>query len=496
MWRPLRLTLGQQLMLSTIALVLSGQIVNVAVSRIADVQRSKAVFEGRTLNNAARVFATVIELPTEQRAIFAGALGNMGTVMEYGKLRPLFDSVVRRPGAEAEALTWLQEAGLPAQAVIMTKRAYPSPPPPHGPAREQSPLLRLGEPPRTLAAMDPGKPRGMPGWVRRERPAPPDTLFNLFHINPPAEVVRVSVQHVETGNWLSVYTLSRLSPVNAYYTKLMISTVVSLCLAAIFLGIGRRVMRPLRRLSREAERLGRGEAALILAVEGPRDTREIIGSFNRMNERVTQSVDYQIGLLRSLAHDLRGPLAGVKRLVASVGPDATRDQIETHLDRVEGVVDSIMAFSRAVMRDGDFQKVNLGQLLEVVIEDRVDQGYDATMADYSDVLVTCRVNAIQRCLGNLVENACKYGGEAYAHVYQDGTDAVVTIDDSGPGIPEDQLDRVFEPFQRLEEDATGSGLGLAIVKTIVTDQGGTIRLFNRPEGGLRAELRLPLEREE
>ncbi|MGH0002978.1 sensor histidine kinase [Pseudovibrio ascidiaceicola] len=255
-------------------------------------------------------------------------------------------------------------------------------------------------------------------------------------------------------------------------------------------------MKPIWRLSLEAERLGRGELVSPLAVEGPRDTQEIIKSFNRMNERITRTVDYQIGLLRSLAHDLKGPLAGIQRLVGSVGPDNARNQIEAHLTRVQNNINSIMSFSRAVMRDGDFEPIDLALLLDVVIEERCELGDLAQMADAEPVIVTCRVNAIQRCLFNLLENACKYGGAAHATVSKDGGEAVITVDDNGPGIPEDELEHVFQPFARLATDVPGSGLGLAIVKTIVADQGGSIRLLNRPKGGLRAELRLPLYRED
>ncbi|MDJ0631030.1 MAG: ATP-binding protein [Rhodobacter sp.] len=493
MWWTARVTLAQQLMLLVIGLVMGVQIANVIVLRVAEVQQFSTQQQSRHLAVAGRAMRSLLDVPEDQKASFAGTLSNPSIQVEWGDLRPLLSGDARRPEAEAEALAWYRKAGLPVNDIVMTVRGYPSPPPPPGISSERSRILSLGEPPRTILVQSFDRPR-LRVWALRERPAPPDNFLNYIRTHPRAEVHRISLRHEESGTWLSVYQLRRLPPVNAAYTKLLTSSLVSVFIAAIVLIIGHRVMRPLRRLSREAERLGRGEVVERLAVEGPRDTREIIATFNRMNERITQAVDYQIGLLRSLAHDLSGPLAGVKRLVGSVGPDTTRDQIEARLERVQSIVDAIMAFSRAVMRDGDFQSVDLVQLLDVVIDERVELGGDAAMEDSEPIMATCRVSAIQRCLSNLVDNACKYGGQARATVRRDGDEAVVTIDDAGPGIPDGDLERVFEPFQRLADSTQGNGLGLAIAKTIVVDQGGSIRLLNRPEGGLRAELRLPLER--
>ena len=475
-------------------LVLAVQIVNVIVSRVADVQLVTAAQKSLHLTLAGRSFGGVLALPENQRVRYTQTLSNLAIYMEWGDMQAIFDGDKRRPDVEAEALSWYSRAGLPVSEVVVTERGFPPPPPPRGMAAEEVPMLGLGESPRTLLT-DELDWATAPRWVLEDLPTSPESLLDLFRAQPRAEVHRIALRHESTGDWLTVYQLRRFPPVNVAYTNLIISSLISFLIAVMILLISRRVMRPFWRLSYQAERLGRGETTSSLVVQGPRDTREIIRSFNRMNERVTQAVDYQIGLLRSLAHDLKGPLAGIKQLVEAIGPDTTRHQIEARLDRVQSIVESIMAFSRAVLRDGDFQRVDLALLLDVVIEERCEQGDAAEMADTQPVIVSCRVNAIQRCLSNLVENACKYGGAAHATVSKDGDEAVINIDDNGPGIPEDELESVFQPFERLATDIPGSGLGLAIVKTIVTDQGGSIRLLNRAEGGLRAELRLPLHRE-
>ncbi len=487
----LRLTLGQQLMLLVIGLVLAVQVINVIVARIADVQ---LVTEGQTTRHitlAGQSFRGGLILPKDQRARYAQSLSNPAIHMEWGPQKPVLEGDVRRPDIEAEALSWYTRAGLPVSEVVVTERGYPTPPPRQGMVAERSPILGLGEPPRTLWVHEFDR-KSVPEWVFKEKQAPPGNFMNLLRSQPRVEVHRVALRHDVTGDWLTVYQLRRLPPINSVYTKLIISSLASLLIAIVLLLISRRIMRPFWNLSHQAERLGRGELASQLAVEGPRDTQEIIKSFNRMNERVTQTVDYQIGLLRSLAHDLKGPLAAVQRLVGSVEPDTTKNQIETRLNRVQTNIDSIMSFSRAVMRDGNLEKVDLALLLDVVVEEHYGQGALVEMTDAEPVIVSCRVNAIQRCLSNLVENACKYGGEARACVSKDGDEAIVTISDKGPGIPEDELERVFQPFERLTQHVPGTGLGLTITKTIMVDHGGSVHLLNGPTGGLQAVLRLPL----
>jgi signal transduction histidine kinase len=216
--------------------------------------------------------------------------------------------------------------------------------------------------------------------------------------------------------------------------------------------LGRRVMAPFRRVSQRAELLGRGERAPDVPVEGPKDVREIVSAFNAMNARVSQATDYQIGLLRSLGHDLKGPLASVGRLVSTVGPEETRAQIETRLGSVQSIVEAIMSFSRAVMRDGALETTDMAAMLHAVVDEQADLGADAVAEAPDRLLLSCRVNAMERCLRNLVENALKYGGAVEARLFAQGDEAVIQIDDRGPGIPEDEIESAFQPFYRLADD--------------------------------------------
>ena len=127
--------------------------------------------------------------------------------------------------------------------------------------------------------------------------------------------------------------------------------------------------------------------------------------------------------------------------------------------------------------------------------DLADLGHEIAVDDTGQVLVSCRTVALRRALRNLLENACVYGARATVRIGRDGEQVRIIVEDEGPGIAEADLERVFEPFVRLEPsrsaDTGGTGLGLAIARSIVRGHGGDIRLENRGTGGLRATVALP-----
>ena len=147
------------------------------------------------------------------------------------------------------------------------------------------------------------------------------------------------------------------------------------------------------------------------------------------------------------------------------------------------------------MRQEETRKVDLRALVDSIAVDLVDLGHDISVAESGRVLVACRPVALRRAFRNVLDNAATYGFRATVRIVQDDVRLRVVVEDEGPGIPEEHLGQVFEPFVRLEgsrsRDTGGSGLGLAIARTIFRGHGGDIRLQNRSEGGLRAIIVLP-----
>ena len=269
----------------------------------------------------------------------------------------------------------------------------------------------------------------------------------------------------------------------------------ALGIAAVAVLTGRRLAKPMRGLANAAGRLGRGEAVDDLPEAGPVETRETVRAFNRMRGRLDRYVRDRTAMLAAVSHDLRTPITSLRLHAEFVEDDETRAEILAALDEMQRMTEDALAFIREDMQREETRTVDLHALLDSVAADLAELGHDIDVADSGRVLVACRPAALRRALRNLLENAAAYGARAAAHVERDDEETRVVVEDEGPGIPEADLERVFEPFVRLEasrsRETGGSGLGLAIARGIVRGHGGDIRLANRAEGGLRATVALP-----
>jgi signal transduction histidine kinase len=160
------------------------------------------------------------------------------------------------------------------------------------------------------------------------------------------------------------------------------------------------------------------------------------------------------------------------------------------------MTEAALAFARDEATKEEVRPTDLGGLLESLAGDQQDLGHQADVDAPERLVLSCRPVALKRALRNLIENGIRYGEKVDIVLKREGTDAVITISDQGPGIPEEKLSDVFEPFVRLEESRSeetgGIGLGLAITRSIIHAHGGTIELKNGTEGGLKAIVRLPM----
>lgn len=258
------------------------------------------------------------------------------------------------------------------------------------------------------------------------------------------------------------------------------------------------IVRPLRRLARAADNFGRDlPGTPPLPETGSREVREAAQAFNRMQCRIRDFVDERSRTLAAVSHDLRTPLTRMRLRVEQLD-EAQRLPLQKDMDELQQLMDTTIDLARESSGE-DFAPVDVAALLESLVEDRQDMGQNLILADAGDLdgvaPLLARPLSLKRCLGNLLDNAVRYGGRAVVSV-RDGRDALeIVIDDTGPGIPEADLARVFEPFYRLEPSRNrstgGNGLGLAIARSMARQHGGDIMLSNRPEGGLRARLTFP-----
>ena len=269
----------------------------------------------------------------------------------------------------------------------------------------------------------------------------------------------------------------------------------ALGIAAVAVFTGWRMAKPMRGLAAAAGRLGRGEAVEDIPEAGPVETRETVRAFNLMRARLDRYVSDRTAMLAAVSHDLRTPITSLRLHAEFVEDLETRAKIVAALDEMQRMVEDALAFIREDARREETRSVDLHALVDAVAADLAELGRDIAVADSGRVLAACRPAALRRALRNLLENAAVYGGRATVRIERDDEEVRVVVEDEGPGIPEADLERVFEPFVRLEasrsRDTGGSGLGLAIARSIVRAHGGDIALRNRPEGGLRATVALP-----
>jgi len=298
------------------------------------------------------------------------------------------------------------------------------------------------------------------------------------------------------GRWLNAETLMPPATPGWAAASLLAMGVMAVLVCAITIVVVRRITRPMAQLARAADAVGRGEDTAPLAEVGPEEIRRTTQAFNRMQARLRRFVDDRTGMLAAISHDLRTPLTSLRLRAEFVDDEELRHKILATLDEMQRMTEATLAFAREEAAREPTRVIDLSALVESVTADLADLDRDVTFAGAERIRCACRPVSLKRALRNLIENAVSYGERARVEVDSTGAEIRITIDDDGPGIPEDAFERVFEPFVRLEEsrstDTGGIGLGMAIARTIVRGHGGDIRLANRPGGGLRATVSLPI----
>ena len=337
-----------------------------------------------------------------------------------------------------------------------------------------------------LAGPPPELPEGLPDAMRPMHRA-------MMAARPEPVELTLSIR-LEGGNWLNVRTMFQRPGVQ-WSPRALLPLVLMLAAVALVAGVtARRIVGPMRALAAGAERLGRGLDAAPLALTGPTEVQEATQAFNRMQARLTRLIAERTRMLAALSHDLRSPLTAMRLRVELLAEDEDSTRLKALVEEMQAMVEQTLDFARAAAQGEAVQEVDLAALLRDLVAD-AGAGH-ATLTAPESVFLTLRPTAIRRALRNLIDNALRYGTRAEVALVRQGGEAVITIADHGPGLPEDQLEAVFEPFVRGEASrsrATGGvGLGLAIARSIARAQGGEVTLANRPEGGLLATLRLPL----
>jgi len=322
----------------------------------------------------------------------------------------------------------------------------------------------------------------MPGFLR-DRPA------------RDPHVLLVSA-HMTGGPWINL--VAPVPPVSeGILARILIQTgILYAVILLALLWLVRRSSASLARLTRAADAFGHGRDEGAITESGPEDIRHLIRAFNGMRERISAMLTEKDRMIGAISHDLRTPLASLRLRAENVEEEGERNAMIASIADLEDTLSDILMLARLRQSGEEVRAVDLLALVDAVVEDFRELGADVELLTDGRVTAHIRSNLTRRALRNVIDNAIKYGTRARVRVEHDGSDARIEVEDDGPGIPEEALERVFGDFERLENSRNrgtgGSGLGLTLAREILRAQGGTIELENRDEGGLRVLIRLPL----
>jgi signal transduction histidine kinase len=256
----------------------------------------------------------------------------------------------------------------------------------------------------------------------------------------------------------------------------------------------RRITAPLKRFAEAAETLGRDPHAPQMALKGPAEIGAAAQAFNEMQTRLKRYILDRTAMVGAISHDLRTPLARI-RFKLEAAPPRVREAVLSDVEQMEQMIGGVLAFIRDEGQPRRRERLDLLSLIECVADDAAMVGGQVEIIDGNAVTVDGDPVALQRLFSNLVDNAVKYGGEAAIEVRREGPVAVVAIADRGPGLSQDELVRVFQPFYRTDIsrnlDKGGVGLGLPIARSTARAHGGDVELTSKP-GGTTAIVTLPV----
>lgn len=315
----------------------------------------------------------------------------------------------------------------------------------------------------------------------------------------PSGIALIAQVRLSDGSWVRIETRQPAHTANwPYRLAASIAILLIAAIAIAFIAV-RWVTRPLHTLAVAAQELGRNVNRAPMAETGPLEVAHAARAFNTMQQQLGDYVRSRTHLLAAMSHDLKTPITRLRLRSEMLDDAKLRDRYAQDLQELESMVGSTLDFLRGIDDGEPAQAFDVMAMVETLQADRTETGAAVTLAGHTDRPYHGQRQALRRCLGNLLDNAIKYGGSAHVEV-NDAEDRLdIRVQDRGPGIPPAELEKVFEPFYRVEgsrsRDTGGTGLGLAIARQIARAHGGDVTLANRADGGgLEALLRLPRDR--
>lgn len=318
----------------------------------------------------------------------------------------------------------------------------------------------------------------------------------------PGKVMIAGVQLKDATGWSVARVRARRGQMELIGPIILQTLLIYLVIVGAVAVIMRRITRPLAALTNRVERFAeRPDAEGQVEPEGPDDICRLISAHNAMESRISALLDEKDVMLGAIGHDLKTPLTALRVRIESVEDETERARMAATIEDIVRSLDDMLSLARVGRPSDPLERSELSALLASVVEEYEDMGEAVAFGDIERVVVNLRPTWLRRALRNLIGNALRYGGGARASLSRENGQAVIRIEDDGPGISEDRIQAMIEPFTRGDPsrntETGGAGLGLALARAVAEQHGGTLKLVNRLDAfgktvGLAAIISLPL----
>jgi len=285
---------------------------------------------------------------------------------------------------------------------------------------------------------------------------------------------------------------SKIAPssVRIFVLWITFPSIILILIAILFL---RNQTRPIVKLSKAAERFGRGERVDDLRPSGASEIRKATLEFDKMMKRINKHLTQRSEMLSGISHDLRTPLTRLKLQLAMMDKKDTAKKMASDIDEMEKMLNDYLQYTKSQSQE-DYVDVDIKNILIDILKNFDPNKYE--FSENENVKIQGRKNLIKRCISNIIENGFSYGNKVSVKLRKSVNAAIIIIEDDGPGLPKSEYENVFKPFYRVDKsrglNKSGVGLGLSIAQDIVRSHGGNISLAESEHNGLLVKISLPL----
>ena len=305
------------------------------------------------------------------------------------------------------------------------------------------------------------------------------------------EIVDLRIKY-KNGIVQIFFPKNKIAPSAARIFALWI-TLPGLLLILISIVFLKNQTRPIVNLAKAAEKFGKGEFVKEFRPSGAREIRQAAYEFDKMRKRISVHLNQRSEMLSGISHDLRTPLTRLKLQLALLKQQDLAKKMSDDIEEMERMLNEYLEFSRH-QKNEETETVNINNLITEIIKKYDNKHINVLFEE--NIKINIRTNSIKRCLINLIDNGLSYGMKIEIITKKTVGDAIIYVDDNGPGIPEHEYQNVMKPFYRIDksrgQNKSGVGLGLSIANDIIHSHGGNISLAKSPLNGLRVKISLPL----